>query len=138
VIILAYNLATEELFTTVTGPNATFTLNSLPNGYYDFAAQSEDGFYVGDQVANVSPLGETVFTLQLRDYSDETETERWYFPGSEEKPTGVAQMLDGYDDGPSFCARHPSAKYIIGGGGALVLAAIGGGGPDPTASPSLP
>jgi hypothetical protein len=138
VIILAYHLATEELYTATTGPGAEFLLTSLPAGYYDFAAKSLDGFYVGDQVANVMPSGDTKLQLRLQDYGSEAETDRWYFPGSDDKPTGIALMVDGID-GPGFWSR-PSSKYIVGGGGALVLAALGGGGGggQPPASAFLP
>lgn len=140
VIVLAYHLGTEQLFTATTDPKAEFRLTNLPNGYYDFAARSVDGFYVGDQVASVSPSGQTKLELRLRDYENEQNPDRWYFPGAEDKPTGVAQLQGQDRDGPSFWAQRPSAKYVIGGGGALLLLALGGGGggSGPTESPFTP
>jgi hypothetical protein len=136
VTILAYHLATEELYTATTGADARFLLASLPAGYYDFAVKSLDGFYVGDQVFNVIPPGDAKLQFRLQDYTSEEETDRWYFPGTDDKPTGIAQMIDGLD-GSGFWSR-PSAKYIVGGGGALVLAAIVGGGGQPPASAFTP
>ena len=124
--VLAYHLATEEVFTATTTRKGDFVMLALPFGYFDLAARSADGLYVADQVANVSPAGKNVVEFRLQDFSGSTQADRRAFPGSDEVPVGVARVQDQRQVGENFW-RGPKGVSIIAGSGALVLLAIAGG-----------
>jgi hypothetical protein len=134
--ILAYHLATEEVFTTRTNRKGEFVFTALPYGYFDLAARSADGLYVSDQVANVSPDGRNIVEFRLQGFSGSIQADRRTFPGSDEEPVGVARVLDQRLVGESFW-RGPKGISIIAGSGALVLLAIAGGS-EPSASRIVP
>ena len=134
--ILAYHLATEELFTTTTDRKGKFTLADLPYGYFDLAARTADGLYVADQVANVSPTGKNVVAFRLQAFSPSTQADRRAFPASAETPIGLARVIDQRMAGDSFW-RSAKGISIAGGAGAVILFALAGGS-STTPSPSIP
>ena len=134
--ILAYHLATEELFTTTTDRKGGFKLPNLPYGYFDLAARSVDGLYVADQVVNVSPDGKNVVEFRLQTFSASTQADRRSFPGADEIPVGIARVID-QQRVESFW-RRPKGISIFAGGGALALLVFGGGSSEPAASPFVP
>lgn len=136
VVVLAYHLATEEQFTATTNGKGEFEMKGLPYGYFDLAARSEEGLYVADQVANVTPGGRNVVEFRLQSFSGSIQADRRAFPGSDEDPVGVARVVDQRLVGESFW-RGPKGVSIIAGGGALVLLAIAGGS-EPSASAVFP
>ena len=82
-VILAFHLATEEVFTVTANAKGSFRLSDLPYGYFDLAVRSADGLYVADQVANVSPTGKNVVVFRLHAFSASTQADRRAFPGPE-------------------------------------------------------
>ncbi|NIM64126.1 MAG: hypothetical protein GTO30_21490, partial [Acidobacteria bacterium] len=44
--VLAYHLATEEVFSATTNAKGQFVITGLPYGYFDMAVRSADGLYV--------------------------------------------------------------------------------------------
>jgi len=136
--IMAYHLATEELFTTTTNGKGEFILPNLPYGYFDLAARSADGIYVADQVANVAPNGKNAVEFQLQTFSPSTQADRRAFPGADEAPVGLARMINQRMVGDSFW-RGPKGISIMAGGAALVLLGLAGGSSSDTpASPFVP
>ena len=135
--VLAYHLATEEIFPATTDGKGKFTLTDLPYGYFDMAVRSADGLYVADQVANVSPTGKNIVEFRLQTFSASTQADRRAFPGAEEVPVGLARVIDQRMVGESFW-RSAKGISILAGGGALALLAFTGGGGEPTASPFIP
>ncbi|MCH7780291.1 MAG: carboxypeptidase regulatory-like domain-containing protein [Acidobacteria bacterium] len=134
--ILAYHLATEEVFTTTTDGKGRFTLADLPYGYFDLAVRSSAGLYVSDQVANVSPTGQNVIAFRLLPFYSSTRADQRAFPGADEIPVGLASVIDQRMVGDSFW-RSAKGISIVAGGAAVVLLALAGGSGS-TASPTLP
>jgi len=134
--ILAYHLATEELFATTTDGKGRFTLADLPYGYFDLAIRSSDGLYVSDQVANVSPTGKNVIAFRLQLFSSSIRADRRAFPGADEIPVGLARVIDQRMVGESFW-RSTTGISVIAGSAAVILLVLAGGSGS-TASPTLP
>ncbi len=136
-VILAFHLATEELFTVTANGKGVFTMSDLPYGYFDLAVRSADGLYVADQVANVSPTGKNVIVFRLQAFSASTQADRRDYPGADETPVGLARVIDQRMVGESFW-RGAKGISIIAGTGAVVLLTLGGGSGEPVASPFSP
>ena len=135
-VILAFHLATEEVFTVTADRKGEFTLSDLPYGYFDLAVRSADGLYVADQVANVSPTGKNVIVFRLQAFSASTQAARRNYPGADETPVGLARVTDQRMVGESFW-RSAKGISIIAGSAALVLLTIAGGS-ESAASPFVP
>ena len=132
--ILAYHLATEEIFSTTTDGNGTFKLIDLPYGYFDMAVRS-DGLYVADQVANVSSTGKNVIVFRLQLFTASTQADRRAFPGADEVPVGLARVINQRMVGESFWGSARGISIFAGGGALVLLAFTGGSRP---ASPFMP
>jgi hypothetical protein len=130
--VVAYHLSTGETYrSSPTGPDGKYEIPSLVQGYYDLAIETPDGLYVVNQVVNMPPEGKTVANLQMLDPSAAGEAPR-AFPGSEQEPSGVAQIAKG--------SNKKLIGIIAGVGGAAALAAAASGGDDGggPSSPSQP
>jgi len=134
--ILAYHLATEEVFTTTTDGKGRFTLADLPYGYFDLAVRSSDGLYVSDQVANVSPTGKNVIAFRLLPFYSSTRADRRAFPGADDPPVGLASVIDQRMVGDSFWRSAKGISIVAGSAAVILLVLAGGSGSTP--SPSLP
>lgn len=134
--ILAYHLATEEVFTTTTDGKGRFTLADLPYGYFDLAVRSSDGLYVSDQVANVSPTGKNVIAFRLQSFNSSTRADRRAFPATDEIPVGLALVIDQRMVGDSFWRSAKGISIVAGSAAVILLVLAGGSGSTP--SPSLP
>jgi hypothetical protein len=116
--VIAYHLSSAEIYkSTVTLSNGKYEITGLPHGYYDVAVESADGLYVSNQVLNVPPDGKAVANLQLVPEAMAGEGPR-EFPGSEQEPGGIAQLVK---------KKKKGKAILIGVGGAAALAAAGGG-----------
>lgn len=134
--ILAYHLATEEVFTTTTDGKGRFTLADLPYGYFDLAIRSSDGLYVSDQVANVSPTGQNVIAFRLQTFHSSTRADQRAFPGADGIPVGLASVIDQRMVGDSFWRSAKGISIAAGSAAVILLALAGGSGSTP--SPTLP
>ncbi len=132
--ILAYHLATEELFATTTDGKGRFTLADLPYGYFDLAVRSGDGLYVSDQVANVSPTGKNAIVFRLQPFHSSTRADRRAFPAADEIPVGLARVIDQRMVGDSFWRSAKGISIVAGGAAVILLVLAGGSGSTPSRS----
>ena len=134
--VLAYHLATGDVFRAELGPNGEFSFPGLDNGYYDIAVETADGLYVANQVVNAPPGGTANVKYDLVSSVALGEGPR-PFPGSDRQASGIARLTAGGPKGGGGLSGKKVAIWGTAGGIAAVLL-LSGGSSGGSSSPSAP
>jgi len=134
--VLAYHLATGEVFRGELGPKGEFSIPGLESGYYDIAVETTDGLYVANQVVNAPPGGTASVKYDLTTSVALGEGPR-PFPGSDQQASGIARLTSGGPKGGAGMSGKKVATWGTAGGIAAVLL-LSGGSSGGSSSPSNP
>jgi hypothetical protein len=135
--VLAYHLATGEVFRGEIGPKGEFSIPGLESGYYDIAVETSDGLYVANQVVNAPPGGTASVKYELTSSVALGEGPR-PFPGSDRQASGIAQLTSGGSKGGGGMSGKKVAIWGTAAGVAAVLLLSGGSSGGGSSSPSMP
>jgi len=123
--VLAYHLATGDVFRAELGPKGEFSFPGLESGYYDIAVETADGLYVANQVVNAPPGGTASVKYELMSSTALGEGPR-PFPGSDRQASGIARLTAGGPKGGGGMSGKKVAIWGTAGGIAAVLLLSGG------------
>lgn len=132
--VLAYHLSSERLFTSEpTGKGGEYLVEGLPYGYIDLAIETSEGIFVANRVINLPPAGTAAVILTVVPYQPSTEASARKHPGSEEEPSGVAELRR-KPKGREFWRSPKGVAIIAGIGGAALLGIALGSESEPVAT----